>query len=324
MITPKKDTPAFSFDECLGCLDITTPKEFSFTEALTHLSRSSLECMHYIENGKVFKLIEIDGDQILIEISEKESATIQVRFVDGKSRNDAVCEKITGYVTEWFDLQTDLVPFYRMAKNDFLLSKLAKDFYGLRIVGIPDLFEALCWAVMGQQVNLRFAYTLKKRFVESFGQQVQWNGRQYWSFPKPSDISAISVDELRKLQFTSKKAEYILGIAKLMGSGELSKESLMLLNDFKAAEQKLLSIRGIGPWTAHYVLMRCLRDATAFPIGDAGLQNALKQLLDRAQKPALEEIRQLFDPWKGWEAYAVFYLWRSLGSPSTKSSSTKK
>ncbi|WLD92830.1 DNA-3-methyladenine glycosylase [Alkalihalobacillus sp. AL-G] len=313
MITQKKDTSAFSFDELKGCILITTPKEFSFSETLTYLTRSPLECLHHVEDGKVTKLIEMGGNLVIIEISEQEDS-LQVRFLDRKLGSKEAYEQVASYVNEWFDLQTDLSPFYQMAERDSMLSGLTEDYHGLRIVGVPDLFEALCWAVVGQQVNLKFAYTLKKRVVESFGKHVEWNGRKYWLFPKPQDISTLTVEELKNLQFTGKKAEYIIDIAKLMESGKLSKDSLLSCKDFKTAERWLLSIRGIGPWTANYVLMRCLRNPAAFPIGDAGLQNALKLLLGRSQKPPLEEIQQLFEPWKGWEAYAVFYLWRSLAS----------
>jgi DNA-3-methyladenine glycosylase II len=74
----------------------------------------------------------------------------------------------------------------------------------------------------------------------------------------------------------------------------------------------LVRVRGIGPWTAHYVRMRCLRDPRAFPIGDAGLHNAVKARLGLERKPTPQELQALFANWAGWEAYATFYLWHSL------------
>ncbi|AJY77577.1 DNA-3-methyladenine glycosylase [Paenibacillus beijingensis] len=312
MDKPAVETYGEPFHSDDRSVTLTTPSEFSYTETLMYLSRSAAECLHYVEGRSVYKLLEMEREPVLIEISEQDSSSIRIRFADRAPLSRAACGQAANYVREWFDLHTDLAPFYRMAKDDPLLGRLASDYVGLRIIGVPDLFEALIWAVLGQQVNLSFAYTLKKRFVQTFGRYTQWNGRQYWLFPKPSDIAALAVDELKKLQFTGKKAEYIIGIARLMETGALSKDGLMASGDFRAAERRLLEIRGIGPWTAHYVLMRCLRDPSAFPIGDAGLQNALKQLLQLPQKPPADEIRRLFVPWRSWEAYAVFYLWRSL------------
>jgi DNA-3-methyladenine glycosylase II len=96
-----------------------------------------------------------------------------------------------------------------------------------------------------------------------------------------------------------------------MADGQLSKD--MLLNiSLKEAEKRLTAVRGIGPWTAHYVMMRCLRHPAAFPVDDAGLINAIKTVGRMARKPTRQEVLKLAEPWKGWEAYAVFYLWRML------------
>ncbi len=115
-----------------------------------------------------------------------------------------------------------------------------------------------------------------------------------------------------KLQFTGKKSEYIIGLAEQIAAGNLSKESLLEKNDYHEAKNALVKIRGIGPWTANYVLMRCLGDPSAFPIEDIGLHNAIKLQLNLEQKPTLEEIRKLAAGWTNWQAYATFYLYRSL------------
>lgn len=96
-----------------------------------------------------------------------------------------------------------------------------------------------------------------------------------------------------------------------MASGELSREKLMKMN-FKDAEKNLIKIRGIGPWTANYVLMRCLRFPTAFPIDDVGLIRSIKILRNMNRKPTKDEILEISVPWKEWQSYATFYLWRVL------------
>ena len=76
------------------------------------------------------------------------------------------------------------------------------------------------------------------------------------------------------------------------------------------AEKLLVRIRGIGPWTANYVLMRCLRFPTAFPIDDVGLHNVIKLLTGSETKPT--KIKEYATTWTNWESYATFYLWRTL------------
>jgi DNA-3-methyladenine glycosylase II len=291
-------------------ISLKLPKIFNFQECLMYLTRSSTECLYHVSNHKVLRLLNIDGDSIVIEIACEDNTTLDIRFVN-TTPESSTRMKVADYVSEWFDLEKDLATFYKLAQEDALLKPLIDQYFGLRIMGIPDLFEALCWAITGQQINLTFAYALKRKFVETFGDSMQYRGRMYWLFPTPEVISNTSVERLRQLQFTEKKAEYIIHVAKQMAAGSLTKPNLQAM-DSKDAEQALVNIRGIGPWTANYVRMRCLRDPSAFPIADVGLHNAIKQRLQMDRKPTLEEIRQLSVNWKNWEAYATFYLWRSL------------
>ncbi len=215
------------------------------------------------------------------------------------------------YVRDWFDLYTNLGPFYRMARKDELLKPLAKAYKGYRIVGQPDLFESLVWAVLGQQINLGFAYTLKGRFVSSFGKSVEWKGVPHYVFPTPEVVSAINPEDLLALQFSRQKAAYTINIARAFLSGEVSREKLSG-KSLEEAKAELRKIKGVGNWTANYALMKTYRYPDAFPLEDAGLHNAIKQQLGLKSKPTLERVKRIFKNYRGWEAYATLYLWKSL------------
>lgn len=291
---------------------LKTPKEFSFDEVLVYLSRSPNERLYRVEDRNIYKLISVQEVPVLIRIESATPETLQIHFENYvQPPKKSIRVEAARYVWDWFDLGRDLTPFYRMAQRDPLLGQLVKEFHGLRIVGVDDLFEALCWAIIGQQINLTFAYTLKRRFIESFGTAMTHNNETYWLFPSPNRIAGLSPETLTPLQFSRKKAEYIIEVATRMASGQLSKQKLLAMNHFDAIVKELTNIRGIGPWTANYVLMRCLRFTTAYPVQDIGLQNAVKRQLEMDRKPTLEELREMAVPWAGWEAYATFYLWRS-------------
>ncbi len=199
-----------------------------------------------------------------------------------------------------------------MAGKNPVLKNITKELYGLRILTISDLFEAICWAIIGQQINLTFAYTLKKRFVESFGETVFFDNKHYYLFPTPQVISQQTVAELRRLQFTGKKSEYLIELAKKINTGDLTKKRLLDHDGFDSARKELMSLHGVGQWTADYVSLRCLMDPAAFPVADVGLQNAVKQQLGLSKKPNPEEIIRYSKGWKNWQAYTTFYLWASL------------
>ncbi|MEL7003377.1 MAG: DNA-3-methyladenine glycosylase [Bacteroidota bacterium] len=258
---------------------------------------------------RVIRLLDFQGKTILIEVSGDDHE-LQVRQLNSGA---SLVEEgfIRSYVDNWFDLSRDLTSFYELADQDKVLQSVARDYQGLRLVSIVDMFEALCWSVIGQQINLTFAYKLKRALTEQFGKSVKHDDREYFLFPRPADLVDTDPSELLSLQFSRQKANYIINLAKAFENGDLIKEELSSL-ELEHAVEKLVQVKGIGPWTANYVAMKCLKHPDAFPLQDVGLHNALKLLLKRDAKPSLEEIKAFSKNWEGWKAYATIYLWRSL------------
>lgn len=290
-------------------LRIPPPKEFSFELALAFLKRSPRELLHKVIDDRIEKALRIEGTIIIFSIHyDKEDLVVE--FLNTKA-TVAQATEVVKYIREWLDLDTDLKPFYAMCQKDKLLKGLVESFYGYRIVGQPDLFESIVWAVLGQQINLPFAYTLKQKFVEQFGEVLTLKEEFYYLFPTPEVVSKLTADQLLPLQFSRQKAAYTINIAKAFAEGRVSKEKLIGL-PLKDAKELLMGIKGIGNWTANYALMKTFRHADAFPLEDAGIHNAIKNLKKLNRKPTLEEVKKIFKKYKGWEAYATLYLWKSL------------
>ncbi|WML38825.1 DNA-3-methyladenine glycosylase [Neobacillus sp. OS1-2] len=301
------------WQEIDGTILINLPDDFNSKANLGYLVRNKNECMFEVENEMITRVIVVGETRTLVQIHVNNSNQMVVRFLNvSRPLNRSQRAGVVQYIREWFDLDRDLTPFYAMAKADPLLKWPVQQFYGLRVIGVPDLFEALCWGVLGQQINLAFAYSLKRQFVEKFGDSIKWNGRIYWIFPTCEQIALVTPADLADIKMTLKKSEYIIGIAQFMASGKLSKEKLMRMENLKEVEKSLITIRGIGPWTANYVIMRCLRNPSAYPIDDVGLHNAIRHLTKAMNKPAKEELLKLSIRWEGWQSYATFYLWHVL------------
>lgn len=295
-------------------LTIPLPKEFSYPLTLSFLERSPRELLHQVEDGKIYKLLVIEGSPVLFSIQGKERQ-LHIEMLHGEP-TPAGRKIISQYVHEWFDLDTDLKPFYTLAKSDALLHPLVKKYRGYRIVGQPDLFESLVWAVLGQQINLAFAYTLKQRFVEKFGEKIEVKGESFFLFPTAEVVSRLTPESLLALQFSRQKAAYTIGIARSFVDGTVSKAKLTGLT-LTAAREELIRVKGIGNWTANYALMKTFRYPDAFPLEDAGLHNAIRNQLGLKAKPGLERVKRIFRKYKGWEAYATLYLWKSLQASDT-------
>ncbi len=290
-------------------LRIPPPQEFSYELALAFLKRSPRELLHKVVDDRIEKALRIHDAIIIFSIHYDEQDLI----VDFLNTNVTVAQatEVVKYIREWLDLDTDLKPFYAMCQKDKLLKGLVESFYGYRIVGQPDLFESIVWAVLGQQINLPFAYTLKQRFVEQFGDEITSKEETYYLFPTPATVAELTPEQLLPLQFSRQKAAYTINIAQAFAKGLVSKDKLVHL-PLKEAKELLMQIKGIGNWTANYALMKTFRHADAFPLEDAGIHNAIKNLKKLNRKPTLEEVKKIFKKYKGWEAYATLYLWKSL------------
>lgn len=265
--------------------------------------------LHRVEEDGVVKLLQVDGEQVLFKVKSPGKGLV-IEFLNS-APSSAVKKRVKKFVYEWFDLETDLLPFYKLAKKDDLLKDLVKKHYGYRIIGQPDLFESLVWAVLGQQINLQFAYTLKQRFVENFGERLLWKGQDYFLFPTPAKVTTLTDSDLLPLQFSRQKSKYSVNIAEAFVSGAISKEKFKGL-PLQEAKEILMKVKGVGNWTANYALMKTFRYPDAFPLEDAGVHNAIKNLKGMKKKPSLNQVKRIFKKYKGWEAYATLYLWKSL------------
>lgn len=288
---------------------ILLPGDYNVELNFQFLKRSPRERLHQVEGNTVTKLFYVNNEYSLVRIVAGDGV-FRTEFLNSIP-GEPTKAFVQHYIAEWFDLASDMVPFYAMAAKDKLLSPLIQQFYGYRIVGQPDLFESLIWAVLGQQINLPFAYTLKQRFVENFGGKLTWNKRDYYTFPQPEVVAGLSDSHLLPLQFSRQKSKYVKLIADAFVEGIITKDKLTGLSLAEAKEQ-LIKIKGVGNWTANYALMKTFRYPDAFPLEDAGIHNAIKNLKKLKRKPTPEEVRRLFKKYKGWEAYATLYLWKSL------------
>jgi DNA-3-methyladenine glycosylase II len=297
---------------------INKPEHFRFEECLWFLDRNYDDCLHHIDGQLLRKAIAGPDGPLLFELEDQGEA-ISVRGLTG-STSPANMEYLRHFLSGYIDLQSPLPEFYELLRQDHRLAYMPQSFYGLRMVGIPDLFEGLVWSIIGQQINLSFAYRLKRRLVEAYGSSMLYQGKPYFIFPKPETLVSVSPEALRDMQFSGNKARYIIDMAQQFVDGKMSKSLLRQAPDLATRLKLLTDMRGVGAWTANYVLMKCLRETDCIPYGDTGLTAALLQHKIMPEKPTRQEIDTFFRPFAGWQSYLVFYLWRSLSGPVHKRS----
>ncbi|MEM7373323.1 MAG: DNA-3-methyladenine glycosylase [Bacteroidota bacterium] len=291
-------------------VSLSLPKPFRAAACLDYLGRSDKEILHRVDSSSVYKLLSIGQKLVLIRILlEDENLTIAPL---NHAPSPSIQTYIERYVREWFDLDTELEEFYQSVSDDPVFNAILPPLHGLRLIKVPDLFESICWAIIGQQINLAFAYQIKQNLVLEYGTSLNYEGHSYHLFPKPSAIFQASDERLRELKCSRQKIRYLKIIAEAILEGALTKKSLHQ-SGYQEARQQLISFKGIGNWSANYVLMRCLGFKESFPIEDAGLHQALRLHYHLDHKPNMVEVRELTKEWTSWQAYRTFYLWQSLG-----------
>lgn len=143
---------------------------------------------------------------------------------------------------------------------------------GYRPPLVADPFEALVTAITAQQVNLTWATTTRRRLVGRFGSAHHIDGQTVWRFPSPEMLAPVDPAALRDMQFTMRKAEYIVGLAQAAADGHLA--GLENMSD-AAVMDHVTAIRGIGRWSADWLLARCLGRGHVIAAGDLGVRKAI-------------------------------------------------
>ena len=204
-------------------------------------------------------------------------------------------------------LDLDLASFYRAAAADAVLARLVAALPGLRPTLSPRPFEMLVGAVCAQQVNLGFAFTVRARLVRRFGTPVPIDGETVHAFPGPADLARVAPAELRAMQFTTRKAEYIVGLARAVEAGDLDLDGLRGRSNQEVVEA-LTAIRGYGRWTAEWFLARGLGRGDVCPAGDLGVRKAFAHFYARRRELSERAIRRRAARWGSQQNIAVHYL----------------
>jgi AraC family transcriptional regulator of adaptative response / DNA-3-methyladenine glycosylase II len=204
------------------------------------------------------------------------------------------------------DLDADPSIVDTALSSDPSLRPLVRATPGLRLPGTADGFELVVRAILGQQISVRAARTFAGRIAAACGTPLERPvGDVTHLFPTAERLATSALDGLG---LTTAREATLRRVADLVASGELD---LSGAADLEGTRERLLAVRGIGPWTVAYVSMRALGDRDAFPVEDLGVRLGFESL-GLASTPAA--MRNYAERWRPWRAYAVMHLWNSLHS----------
>ena len=187
-----------------------------------------------------------------------------------------------------------------LKKSDPVLRQIIERVGTFRMNYDEPQFASLAEAIVYQQLNGKAAVTIFKRFSDLAGQPLT-----------PAGILGLSDGQMRAVGLSKQKASYLRDLAAKTQAGALDFARLPGLADEEVIQQ-LTQVKGIGVWTAHMFLMFSLRRPNVLPIGDYGIQSAIRKHYNKRKLPKPKHMEKIAKPWEPYRSVACWYLWRSL------------
>jgi AraC family transcriptional regulator of adaptative response / DNA-3-methyladenine glycosylase II len=261
----------------------------------------------------------------LLEVSmapDGRALDLAVRGPGGAGRPSGLLD-VSRRARRLFDLDADPLAIADRLGSSRLLAPALAAHPGLRVPGAWDPFEVLVRAILGQQITVAAATTLAGRLVERCGAPVPPPSATSPAtaiaaspappaglalsrlFPTPAAIAAA---DLSAIGLTSARAAALRQVAAAAATDPALLGPAAGLDELV---DRLCRLPGVGPWTAHYLAMRAMREPDAFPSGDLVLRRAAGGLSARA-------LADLSDEWRPWRAYAAIALWTTSAAPAAQ------
>lgn len=258
-------------------------------------------------DGKKYSRVFVIDNKIFQVVVEQKTETELLVIVKSKSHIKSILPTIVNQLQKMLGTDRKLEEFYQLATKDKYLKPLTEILRGVKPPRFPTIFEALVNSIACQQVTLDLGILLLNRLAENFGMKFEDTEGTHYAFPRPEDLYKISEEDIKKLGFSYQKARAILALSQAIMQKKLSLTDMEDVSNEEIVD-RLLTIRGIGRWSAEYVLLRGLGRLDTFPGDDVGAQNNLKRIFHLDCKPSYEEIKKLTSKWQPYAGLVYFHL----------------
>ena len=252
------------------------------------------------------RLLDLDGQLVLASVSslgslEKPELSVELQ---GEGLTSDNVEVATDKVAWILGVGQELEPFYASAQGDPAMAAITQRFHGLHMPHTASVFEALVLAVLGQQIATNVARIIRTLLIETYGPRQTIDGETYYAFPRPETLAALRVEDLRGMKLSQRKAEYVHGIACTALDDPEFIEGLHHLDD-EAVVRQITSLRGVGNWTAQWLLIRALGRPDALPLGDLALRRVVARLYFQDEPLNDTQVEEFCRRWSPYRTYAT-------------------
>ncbi len=245
-------------------------------------------------------------DVAVTQVRPPETPKLRV-VVEGQPLRPPLKAAVISALDRLLGLRIDLVAFYRFAARQGRLGQLARRFRGMKPPRFATVFESVVNAIACQQVTLTLGIRLLNRLAADYGPALPKGDETAHAFPRPNDLAGLRPEELRLLGFSRHKGRAMIELARSITEGRFDLEGFAELPDEESIE-RLRGLRGVGRWTAEYVLLRGLGRTNVFPGDDVGARNNLQRWLHLAGPLDYERVRRTLARWQRFGGLIYFHL----------------
>lgn len=252
------------------------------------------------ETSALRTAVRIGGKPVLLEVQQDTETSGRVYLPGGYEQYSDELTKLA----QWVLLADfDLRPFYRLTAPHPVLGPVAEQLHGLKPFRPASLFEMAVIAIIEQQISLTAAHRMRSRLKERFGDEIDG----LWVFPEADTLSLAMPEELRACGLSGGKSEYVIGLSEKVTSGALDLDQLKTKSDDEA-RSVIMGLRGFGPWSAEYILVRGLGRPDAVPVDDLAVRSVAGKYLGNGSRMTSEEVAESLEPFRPFRGMTVFYL----------------
>lgn len=242
--------------------------------------------------------IRVGPRAVRIDVAQANASALRASFADGADR-----EAVKAAVAWIVCADLDLKPFYRVALRHEKLGPIARRFWGVKPLRPPRLFDMAVTAITEQQISLAAAHAIRTRLIQRFGTKAN----ECFAFPEPHVIAGATLQQLRACGLSRAKADYIRTLARSVAEGRLDLAAIAQMPD-EEAKEALRKVRGFGPWSAEYVLVRGMARPDRVPFDDLGVRTAVGRYLGSGMRVSASRAERLLAPFAPYRGLAAFYL----------------
>jgi len=228
------------------------------------------------------------------------TATPPLRTLEERRHVRSVLDRLLG-------LRIDLTGWYRTAAGHARLRPLVERFRGMKPPRFPTLFEAVVNAFACQQLSLEVGLELLNRLATISSTRFGTLREPHYAFPTAHDVARLRPEAYHAIGFSAQKVRALVDLAQAITRGQLALESIDGEDD-AVVRQRLLELRGVGRWTAEYVLLRGLGRLSVFPGDDVGAQKRLARWLGRSRRFDYAGAARALERWQPYAGLVYFHL----------------